>query len=147
MEKAQTKKANKRICNVRRLKKLKIDSKILCLFYNSVIASILSLVLAIPCWYDACDKNLQGLIAKFYDKVCRITDVSVHESVEQPSNVYKTKCKSLITKIVNDYDHSMHKYITVLPHGILRVVKGRTEGLDQVNISPSSNQIVLYNVK
>ena len=65
--------------NVRRLKKLKVDSKILCLFYNSVISSVL--VYAIPCWYDACDKkNLQGSNAKFYDKVCKITDVSVHES-------------------------------------------------------------------
>ena len=42
---------------------------------------------------------------------------------EQPSNVYITKCKSLITKIVNDNDHSMHKYITVLPHGNLRLRK------------------------
>ena len=114
---AQTKKANKRMYNVRRLKKLKIDSKILCLFYNSVISSVL--VYAIPCWYEACDKKLKGSVAKFYDKVYKITDVSVHESIEQPSNVYITKCKSLITKIVNDHDHSMHKYITVLPHGNL----------------------------
>ena len=54
---AQTKKANKKMYNVRRLKKLKIlvDSKLLCLFYNSVISSVL--VYAIPCWYDACDKK------------------------------------------------------------------------------------------
>ena len=73
---AQTKKANKRMYNVRRLKKLKIDSKILCLFYNSIISS--ALVYDIPCWYDACNKkNLQGSIAQFHDKVCKITEVSV----------------------------------------------------------------------
>ena len=139
---AQTKKANKRMYNVRRLKKLKIDSKILCLFYNSVISSVL--VYAIPCWYEACDKKLKGSVAKFYDKVCKITDVSVHESIEQPSNVYITKCKYLITKIVNDNDHSMHKYITVLPHGNLRVVKGTTERLRKTFLPVA---IKLYNVK
>ena len=130
---AQTKKANKRMYNV----------KILCLFYNSVISSVL--VHAIPCWYEACDKKkLKGSVAKFCDKVCKITDVSVHESIEQPSNVYITKCKSLITKIVNDHDHSMHKYITVLPHGNLRVVKGTTERL-RTTFLPVA--IKLYNVK
>ena len=101
-------------------------------------------VYAIPCWNDACDKKLQGSIAKFHDKLCRITDVSGHESIEQPSNVYITKCKSLITKIVNDHDHSMHKYITVLPHGNLRTVKGRTERL-RTTFLPVATK--LYNVK
>ena len=40
---------------VRRLKRLKLESKILCLFYNSVISSVL--VYSIPWWYDACDKK------------------------------------------------------------------------------------------
>ena len=125
--------------NVRRLKKLKIDSKILCLFYNSVISSVL--VYAIPCWYDACDKKkLQESIAKVHDKVCKITNVSVHESIEQPSNVYITKCKSLITKIVNDHHHSMHKYITVLSYGNFRATEQNWASL--YNISPSSNQII-----
>ena len=111
-----------------------------CMF--NVISSVH--VYAIPCWYEACDKKLKGSVAKFYDKVCKITDVSVHESIEQPSNVYITKCKSLITKIVNDNDHSMHKYITVLPHGNLRVVKGTTERLRKTFLPVA---IKLYNVK
>ena len=59
---AQTKKANKRMYNVRRLKKLKIDSNILCLFYNAVISSVL--VYAIPCWYEACDKKTERISCK-----------------------------------------------------------------------------------
>ena len=51
--------------------------------------------------------------------MCKIPDVSVYESIEQPSNVYIKKSQSLITKTENDYDHSMHKHITVLPHGYL----------------------------
>ena len=53
--KAQTKQANKKMYNARQLKTLKIDSKILCLFYNSVISSVL--VYAIPCWIPAIKKN------------------------------------------------------------------------------------------
>ena len=111
------------------------------------------LVYAISCWYDACDKKkkkknknkkLQRSITKFYDKVCKITDVSVHESIEQLSNVHITRCKSLITKIVNDHDHSMHEYITVLPQGNLRVVKGRTELLSTTFLPVA---IKLYSVK
>ena len=37
----QEKKANKRMYHVRRLKKQRIDSKIICLFYNSVVSSVL----------------------------------------------------------------------------------------------------------
>ena len=138
---AQTKKAKKRMYNVRRLKKLKIpvDSKILCLFYNSVISSVLSLAGMRPAI-----KNYKDQLQNSMIKCAKITDVSVHESIEQPSNVYITKCKSLITKIVNDHDHSMHKYITVLPHGNLRVVKGKTERL-RTTFLPVA--IKLYNVK
>ena len=99
---------------------------------------------AIPCWYDACDKKLKASISKFHDKVCNITDVSVHESTEQLSNVYMKKCQSLITKIVNDYNHSMHKYITVLPHGHLRTVKCRTEWFCTTFLPVA---IKLYNAK
>ena len=128
--------------NVRHLKKLKTDSKILCPFYNSVISSVLIYAISLVGMMPAITKTLQELIAKFHDKVCKITDVSVHESIEQPSNVYITKCKSFMTKIVNDHDHSTHKYITVLPHGNLRAVKKLS---DSVQHFSSSNQ--LYNVK
>ena len=53
----QTKKANKRMYSVRRLyNKLQIDNKILSLFYNSIVSSVLTY--AITSWFDACDKNL-----------------------------------------------------------------------------------------
>ena len=139
---AQSKKANQRMYHVRRLKKLKIDSKILCLFYNSVISSVL--VYAIPSWYDACDTPLKGKISKFHVKVCKMTDVSVHELIEQPSNVCSKKCLSLITKIVNDHDHALHNYITVLPHGRLRTVKCKTERLRKTFLPVA---IKLFNAK
>ena len=139
---AQTKKANKRMYYVQRLRKLKIDSSIISLFYNSVISSVL--VYAIPCWYEACDKKLKGSLSKFHDKVCKMTDVSVHGSIEQPSNVHAKKCVSLISKILNDSNHTMHQHIIVLPHGHLRTVKCRTERLRSTFFPVA---VKLYNAK
>ena len=121
----QTKKANKRMYYVRRLYKLKIDSKIICLFYNSVVSSVLTY--AISSWYNACDKNLKNSICKFYEKMCKMTNTSVHKSIEDPSDVYKNKCKSLIAKMVEDQDNVMNRYISVLPHGNLRSILCDTE--------------------
>ena len=121
----QTKKASKRMYSVRRLYKLKIDNKILCLFYNSVVSSVLTY--AITSWFDACDNNLEKTICKFHSKMCKMTNVSIHKFIEHSNDIYKGKCLSLIDKIVKDQDHVMHKYISVLPHGHLRSLKCWTE--------------------
>ena len=120
----QEKKANKRMYYVRRLKKQRIDCKI-CLFYNSVVSSVL--VYGLSGWFEACTKQQKRKVSKFQCRTCKITDEEVHASVETPSNVYKQKCISLITKIVNDKDHYLHNLITVLPHGHLRAIKCTTE--------------------
>ena len=107
----QEKKANKRMYHVRRLKKQRIDSKIICLFYNSVVSSVL--VYGLSGWFEACTEQQKKKLSKFQRQTCKITDEEVHASVETPSNVYKQKCISLITKIVNDKDHYLHNLITV----------------------------------
>jgi len=122
--KAQAKKANQRMYFVRRLRKLKVDSKIICLFYNSVVSSVL--VYAIPSWYDACGTVLQGTISNFHHKTCKLTVDSVHASIEMPHRVCRQICVSLITKFVNDKDHALHNYIHILPHGNLRTEKCKT---------------------
>ena len=121
----QEKKANKRMNHVRRLKKQRIDSKIICLFYNSVVSSVL--VYGLSSWFEACTEQQKKKVSKFQRQTCKITDEEVHASVETPSNVYKQKCISLITKIVNDKDLYLHNLITVLPHGHLRAIKCTTE--------------------
>ena len=47
----QEKKANKRMYHVRRLKMQRIDRKIICLFYNSVVSSLL--VYGLSGWFEA----------------------------------------------------------------------------------------------
>ena len=51
----QVKKADQRMYHVRHLRKFQIDYKILCLFYNSTVSSVL--VYAVPCWFNLCDKE------------------------------------------------------------------------------------------
>ena len=97
----QEKKANKRMYHVRRLKKQKIDSKIICLFCNSVVSSVL--VYGLSSWFEVYIEQQKKKVSKFQRQSCKITDEEVHASVEIPSNVYKQKCIRLITKIVNDY--------------------------------------------
>ena len=133
----QEKKANKRMYHVRRLQKQRIDSKIICLFYNSVVSSVLVAGLKpVP--------NRKKKVSKFQRQTCKITDEEVHTAVETPSNVYKQKCISNIAKIVNDKDHCLHNLITVLPHGQIRAIKCTTERSHKTFLPVA---VKLFNVK
>ena len=121
----QEKKANKRMYHVRRLKKYKLDSNIICLFYNSVVSSVL--VYSLSSWFGACDKKQKDILSKFNRQVCKITSEEVHPKIEVPSNIYEQKCISLITKMLHDQDHYLHHQIIALPHGRLRSIKCTTE--------------------
>ena len=84
------------IYNVKQIGIKKIDSKIICLFYNSVVSSVL--VYRLSSWFVACAEQQKKKVSKFKRQACKITGEEVHASVEIPSNVYKQKRISLITK-------------------------------------------------
>ena len=109
--------------HVRRLRKHKIDNKILCLFYNSTVSSVL--VYAVPCWFNLCDKKQKKEVCKFAKRMKNMTGDC--NQVENPRMISATKFKSLISKIVKDETHPLYPYITTLPHGHLRVPWSRTE--------------------
>jgi len=120
---AQTKKADQRMYCVRRLRKLKIDNEILCLFYNSVVSSVL--VYGVPCWFNLCGKELEKDVRKFAKRMNKMMDDCIE--VENPRTVTSTKCKSLTSKIVKDETHPLYPYVTTLPHGRLRLPSCKTE--------------------
>ena len=136
----QEKKANKRMYHVRRLRKQRLDSKIICLFYNSVVSSVL--VYGMSSWFGACDRKLIDVLSKFHRQVRKMTNKEEHRTLEVPSNIYQQKCISLINKMLKDRDHYLHRQITVLPHGRLRSVKCTTERMRRTFL-PSA--IRLYN--
>ena len=83
----QLKKCNKRMYHVRCLKKLNIDHKIIVLFYNSVISSLLTY--AISSWYSACSDKLKNDVNKPGKKVSKMLCPMYKESVIVPKFVYE----------------------------------------------------------
>ena len=64
----QVKKANRRMFHVRCLRKLCVQNNIICLFYNSVVSSVLAY--AISCFYSACNDQLKNDLCKFPKEMC-----------------------------------------------------------------------------
>ena len=59
-------------------------------------------------------KSLKWSISKYHDQVCKLTDVSVHESTEQLSNVcIKNGCPSLLKLLITMGIPYTIVYITV----------------------------------
>ena len=85
---AQVKKADRRMYFVRRLMKLKIDNKIICLFYNSIVSSVL--VYAASCWYNSCDTQQKKEVCKFARKLIKTTGHCT-DNIEYPGNVSSKK--------------------------------------------------------
>lgn len=111
----QVKKANKRMYHVRCLRKLHVDHKIICLFYNSVVSSVL--MYAISSWFGRCCNKLKSKVQKFQKKMSKIVSPSCYDTIESHVAVYEKKCMSLTVKILNDNDHPLSIYINRLPHG------------------------------
>lgn len=111
----QIKKANKRMYHVRCLSKLHVDTKIISLFYNAVVSSVL--VYAIACWYKGCTDKEKKDVGRFRRKVCKIICPDYHSSVDDPSSIHEKKCLSLVSRIINDQSHPLSCYFNMLPHG------------------------------
>ena len=137
----QVKKANKRMYHVRCLRNLNVDRKIICLFYNSVISSVLTY--AISTWFNACSEKLHGLMNKSRKRVCKIVGSQYHCFIDKPDFLYDKKCISLVGKIIKDCLHPLHVYFKFLPHGKrLRMQYSRTARFHD-SFVPSS--IKVYN--
>ena len=119
----QVKKANKRMYHVRCLIKLSVDNEILSLFFNSVVSSVL--VYGIAAWFDSCDKTLKKEIKKFAKNMCKINGMDT-SMIDQPEKILSKQFGTLTTKICKDTNHPLHQYVSVLPHGRLRMLLCKT---------------------
>ena len=125
---------------VRSLRKLNVDHKIICMFYNSVVSSVL--LYAISCFYDACNEKLKRDICKFPKRMCKMTDAKLKDCIEEPSVIYTHKCIALLSRMINDHTHPLHFCLTVLPHGRLNMPYCRTSRFHNTFI-PST--VKMYN--
>lgn len=137
----QVKKANKRMYFVRSLKSVHIDSTIICMFYNSVVSSVLSY--AITSWFKGCtDKQIKD-VNKFKKRVVKMTSPESHHLIEDIHTRFENQCLSLLEKILSNTSHPLNMYYRSLPRcNKLSMVYCRTNR-SQDTFVPSS--IKLYN--
>ena len=90
------------------LRKLNVDSKIICLLYNSVLSSVLTY--ATSSWYGAFSNYLNNDICKFMKVSNMINSTDVKEKMEDPATTYYKLCQSTLCKIVNDQTHHVHRW-------------------------------------
>ena len=111
----QIKKANKRMYHVRCLSKLRIDSKIISMFYNSVLSSVLTY--AISCWFTRCTTKEKKSLDKFRKKVCKLVNKAHHNSIFNVYDVHVKQCLALLDRILKDQSHPLHSHFKFLPSG------------------------------
>ena len=109
------KKANQRFNHVRCLRKLNVNSKIISLFYNSVVSSVL--LYAVACWYNNSTEKNKKDVSKLSRKVKKMISVEFHDLVEDPAKIHASKCISLAKRIIGDPTHPLHNLFTMLPSG------------------------------
>ena len=109
----KAKKANKRMYHVRCLSKLRIDSKIISMFYNSVLSSVLTY--AISCWFSSCTTKEKKSLDKFRKKVCKLVNKDYHDSIFNVYDVHVKQCLALLDRILKDPTHPLHSHFKFLP--------------------------------
>ena len=112
---SQIKKANKSMYHVRCLNNLHVDCRLICLLYNSMIASILHF--SISSWFNSCSKYLKDNIYKIEKRVKRILDDDCKDLMHTSDNVHRNNCIKLAKKIIDDNNHPLNMYFKLLPHG------------------------------
>ena len=112
---SQTKKVNKRFYYVYCLNKLNIDKTIICLFYNSVISSVLTY--AITCWFSSSTERCRQDLVKLRKRLCRMVGPQFCNLLDDPSSVFNSRCINAVRRICNDDRHPLHACYNLLPSG------------------------------
>ena len=111
----QIKKCNKRKYLLRILNNLNVDPKILALYYNSMIVSVLTYV--IDTWYSGCGADLTREIARVEKRCCKLIKKKYHKLILRPEIIHKSTALSTAKKILKDATHPLHHKLKYLPHG------------------------------
>lgn len=129
-------KVNSRLYFVRKLNKLKVDQKIMELFYTSIVQSVISF--AIVCWYGNCSylsKHKLGKVIKTCSKLGVLNAMSLLDLFKKGTI---QRCKVITV----DPTHPLHSYYQILKSGRrLRSVKSRTSRYSK-SFVPSSIRLL-----
>ena len=111
----QVDKADKRMYFVRSLKKLHVDSKLISMFFNATVSSVITY--AILCWFGSCTAQQKKDVSKCKRQVCKMISPDQVITISDPEVVYENKCNMMLRKILSDNSHPLHECIKILPHG------------------------------
>ena len=121
---------------VRQLQKLKIDDKVMDLFYTSIVQSVISF--SIVCWFGNCNAQAKAKLDRIVNN-CEKLGVS---NVVPLTEIY-SKCSIQRAKVIcNDQNHPLNNCYEYLPSGRrLRSIRTRTSRYSK-SFVPSSVTIV-----
>ena len=127
--------------HVRCLRNVHVDNKIICLFYNSVVSTVLTY--AISSWFNGCSDKLVKDLCKFRKRVCKMVNPKFHHLIDDCSVIHEKKCLALQKKIMKDISHPLHCYFRILPHhDLLNMIYCRTDRFKNTFVPTS---IKIYN--
>ena len=106
---------------VRKLWKMNVSSKIMDLFYSSVVQSVFSF--AVCCWYGNSTVESKSKIARIIKKCSRLNINNIKPLLE----IYKRAVVQRCNVIIKDPSHPLHSCYDMLPSGNRwRSVQSRT---------------------
>ena len=119
------KKVNSRMYFVRVMKKLKVSSSIIAMFYNSTISSVLGY--AMVSYYELLPKYLKSELDRPLNNCQKLIGENSNTTLHSNEKLYKTQTIKLAEKIMSDSNHPLHQDYQMLPSGRrLRVPYSRT---------------------
>ena len=102
-------KATKRLYHLRKLREFQVDSKIIELFYHSIVESVA--VFGIAVWGGNMAKKDRKKIEKVRRRACKI----IGKSLGSWESVYSNRVKGLGARILKDIEHPLNPCFRLLP--------------------------------
>ncbi len=121
---ALAKKAQQRLYFLRKLRRARAPTPIMCTFYRGTIESILTSCITV--WYGACNASCR----KSLQRIMRAAEKIVGVSIPSLQDIYSTRLTRKALCIAGDPTHPTHSFFSLLPSGRrLRSLQARTSRL------------------
>ncbi len=121
---ALAKKAQQRLYFLRKLRKARAPTPIMCTFYRGTIESILTSCITV--WYGACNASCRKSLQRTVSAAEKIVGVSLPSR----QDIYSTRLTRKALYIAGDTTHLTHSFFSLLPSGRrLRRLQARTSRL------------------
>ncbi len=118
---ALAKKAQQRLYFLRKLRRARAPTPVICTFYRGTIESILTSCITV--WYGACNASCR----KSLQRIVRAAEKIVGVSLPSLQDIYSTRLTRKALSIAGDPTHPTHSFFSLLPSGRrLRSLQART---------------------